>query len=41
MQWYLRKTVSKGFIEALKVFIDEREAKAVEAKKPKRRTKNE
>jgi hypothetical protein len=30
MQWYCRKKVSRGFIEALKIFIKENEAKAVE-----------
>jgi hypothetical protein len=30
MQWYCRKKVSKGFIEALKDFIKKNEAKAVE-----------
>jgi hypothetical protein len=30
MQWYCRKKVSKGFIEALKRFIKERESEAVE-----------
>jgi hypothetical protein len=30
MQWYCRKKVSKGFIEALKDFLKKNEAKAVE-----------
>ena len=30
MQWYCRKKVSKGFIEALKDFIKKREDTAVE-----------
>jgi predicted ATP-grasp superfamily ATP-dependent carboligase len=30
IQWYCRKKVSKGFIKALKMWIQENEAKAVE-----------